>query len=368
MINVNYDDIGFFIKKLRKERNLTIEELSKYIGVSKPAVSQWENGNGIRTDMLFQLSRFFNITVDELIAGKRKDETNLEYIKRNYDLSLFDFDENNLKEKTVNEYFSHLLLIKNRFFVLLKKWALDELNENSKEEFDFIRKYFEIDGYYLKFNYFDNAMIKKLIKDKVSNFSLEEDDIEWELQKFFSIKQEYLKLDLVFDVSSEYLLKKLFEVINQPEKDNLLFLSLKKEKKSGHRGGTKVLDLTKDYELSPDEIENNRFLKLLLDNGCNCMKQFENDLLYMDKEDLNHIEGKIYETEEIPSDFGLTFYRIESVNYYKIRNLSNWKNYIRKEYESLVDKEKTEFYKALVNSKNDDPRAYYDVLKKYYRG
>ncbi len=35
--------IGKVIQRLRKERNLTQEQLAKFIGVSTPAVSKWES-------------------------------------------------------------------------------------------------------------------------------------------------------------------------------------------------------------------------------------------------------------------------------------------------------------------------------------
>ena len=39
----NYENTGNFIRSLRKERSLTIEQIAKYIGVTKSAVSQWES-------------------------------------------------------------------------------------------------------------------------------------------------------------------------------------------------------------------------------------------------------------------------------------------------------------------------------------
>ena len=36
--------IGEVIRKYRKERNLTQEEMARYLGVTAPAVNKWENG------------------------------------------------------------------------------------------------------------------------------------------------------------------------------------------------------------------------------------------------------------------------------------------------------------------------------------
>ncbi|MBP3292508.1 MAG: helix-turn-helix transcriptional regulator, partial [Clostridia bacterium] len=40
-------NIGQIIKKLRKERNLTQEELAEQLNVTAQSVSKWENGTGL---------------------------------------------------------------------------------------------------------------------------------------------------------------------------------------------------------------------------------------------------------------------------------------------------------------------------------
>ena len=37
--------IGTVIRKYRKEKNMTQEEMASYLGVTAPAVNKWENGN-----------------------------------------------------------------------------------------------------------------------------------------------------------------------------------------------------------------------------------------------------------------------------------------------------------------------------------
>ena len=70
MNNVNLELIGSLIRKLRKENDMTLIDLANVLNVSKPAVSQWENGKGIKTEYLYSLSKFFNISMSELLDGK----------------------------------------------------------------------------------------------------------------------------------------------------------------------------------------------------------------------------------------------------------------------------------------------------------
>lgn len=57
------------LQELRKGRGLTQEELAKELFVSRTAVSKWESGRGYpNIDSLKELSRFFSVSIDELIC------------------------------------------------------------------------------------------------------------------------------------------------------------------------------------------------------------------------------------------------------------------------------------------------------------
>lgn len=56
------------IKTLRKKNGVSQEKLAEYLGISFQAVSKWENGTTMPDIMLLpEISRFFGITVDELL-------------------------------------------------------------------------------------------------------------------------------------------------------------------------------------------------------------------------------------------------------------------------------------------------------------
>jgi len=58
------------LQELRKQRNLTQEELAEALFVSRTAVSKWESGRGYpNIDSLKAIARFYGITIDELLSG-----------------------------------------------------------------------------------------------------------------------------------------------------------------------------------------------------------------------------------------------------------------------------------------------------------
>ena len=57
------------LQELRKSKGLTQEELAEALYVSRTAVSKWESGRGYPSiDSLKEISRFFGVTIDELIC------------------------------------------------------------------------------------------------------------------------------------------------------------------------------------------------------------------------------------------------------------------------------------------------------------
>ena len=59
------------LQELRRSRGLTQEELAETLYVSRTAVSKWESGRGTPSiDSLKELSRFFSVSIDELLSGE----------------------------------------------------------------------------------------------------------------------------------------------------------------------------------------------------------------------------------------------------------------------------------------------------------
>ena len=57
------------LQELRKSRSLTQEELAEALFVSRTAISKWEQGRGYPSlDSLKEISRFFSVSIDDLIC------------------------------------------------------------------------------------------------------------------------------------------------------------------------------------------------------------------------------------------------------------------------------------------------------------
>lgn len=74
---MNQEKIGKFIAELRKEKNMTQQELADKLSVTDRAVSNWENGRRLpEYSLLKDLCDVLSISINELFAGKKISEEN----------------------------------------------------------------------------------------------------------------------------------------------------------------------------------------------------------------------------------------------------------------------------------------------------
>lgn len=67
--------IGKFLAQLRKEQELTQEQLGEKLGVTNKTVSRWENGNYLPpVEILQMLSDLYGLTINEILSGERLGE------------------------------------------------------------------------------------------------------------------------------------------------------------------------------------------------------------------------------------------------------------------------------------------------------
>lgn len=64
--------MGAFLQALRKENNLTQEQLGEKLHISSKTISRWETGTYMPpVEMLLALSELYGVSMNELVAGER---------------------------------------------------------------------------------------------------------------------------------------------------------------------------------------------------------------------------------------------------------------------------------------------------------
>ncbi len=58
------------LQELRKQRNMTQDELAEHLYVSRTAISKWESGRGYPSiESLKAIAKFFSVTIDDLLSS-----------------------------------------------------------------------------------------------------------------------------------------------------------------------------------------------------------------------------------------------------------------------------------------------------------
>jgi transcriptional regulator with XRE-family HTH domain len=89
--------VGSFLKELRKEKNLTQENLAEQLSVSNRTISRWETGNNMPDiSMLVEISDFYDVSIPEIIDGERKSG-NMNQETRNTAIKMAEYSKNEVR-------------------------------------------------------------------------------------------------------------------------------------------------------------------------------------------------------------------------------------------------------------------------------
>lgn len=349
--DVNFEVVGKLLVLLREKSGKEQQEIAKALNVSKSAVSLWESGNGIQTEKIYDLARYYNITVSELISGQLSDENEEEYLQRNYDLnshpSFEIIDEYNIKE--LMEYLSRCGNVIKRVFKLYPSYVSNKLNKKEEYEFKVLMSYFSMDYRYVRYMNYDGFAfsLRNLIEELTCTRGFEKPtELDYELSKIFELKIDvnpYQVIDYSQEVSDKYL-----TLLTQQQKDVLL---------------TKFIDGKRI-----DEIENSIVVRRLLEGGAKCLYSGEAYLRPCENYDsdvLEGLEGKIIRDNKKEEIY--MYFKVKECETYKDNERffdpCSWKNLTKDGYDFLIDKKTTEEIKAIVYWRIDKPKLYMDFLE-----
>lgn len=103
---MNQEQIGKFISQLRKENNMTQEQLAEKLGVTDKSISRWENGKTMPDiSILSILANELNCTIPELLNGKKMSKEELIDLKKTIS-NLIEYESNQQikNDKKINKY------------------------------------------------------------------------------------------------------------------------------------------------------------------------------------------------------------------------------------------------------------------------
>lgn len=145
--------VGKYISKLRKEKGLTQEKLAEKIGVSSKTISKWETGINIPdTNLLFELSKEFNVDVQDILNGEKVSDSKS---KGKVFINSINFYNNVFKRKMLLLCILSIVLILSFFSVL---YTISNYNKNSLYDITSNNKNYAVEGY-LIFNHKESIFI-----------------------------------------------------------------------------------------------------------------------------------------------------------------------------------------------------------------
>ena len=110
---MNQEKIGKFIAKMRKEKNMTQQELADKLNVTDRAIGNWENGRRMPDVVFYKpLCEALDISLNELLSGERIDKKSI--IKKSEEniINSLSINEKNMKKsKRIIEVLLVLIVI-----------------------------------------------------------------------------------------------------------------------------------------------------------------------------------------------------------------------------------------------------------------
>ena len=197
------------LKKLRKDNNLTQEELADKINVSRQAITKWESGDGIPDiDNLKQISILFNVTIDELVKEDR--DISINNIKNYSYTTEFEIDHNKHFDINITKINELNIISSSEDIVRVELFSNEEENIEGLYKVKFDDLYYKLDidikskkdikdilvNLYLPSKYVNEIELKSKIKLlNIDGLNCEKLEYDGNL-KYLNIKNSELKIVL----------------------------------------------------------------------------------------------------------------------------------------------------------------------------
>ncbi len=345
--NIDFVRIGLFIKRLRESKGLSRNELAIHFNISGVAIHNWETGEGIKTEHLYELANFFCLSVEDLINCRIDDELDYENYVNRFDISNIYLSSDISKDlPALNDYLDRCHNIVSEINYLFPRYLKNTLSKQEDRLFNDLFNNFKFcDDYHLSLNTFGLSCLKTICDYLKNNCNVKtQKELDYELSKIFELRLSFTP-EMILSIDDEEIARKYLSLFNQYRKDELL---------------TKIVD-----EIDQKEWWKSIAIKNLLNNGAKCLFS-EKDI--NDYDDLYFINENDLEFEKTSNDFLTSYYKdvnnhVEDISigitsYY---DPYLWKSFKIDQYEKCINYRKTNLLN-LSQLRKDDPYGYLQSL------
>lgn len=140
VIDMDDEKRGKFLQQLRNEKKLTQKQLGEILHYSDNAISNWEKGKTLpnNPEALIKLSEFYGVSIEELLYGERKTQSNSKKISKHME-NLYKKNYTYLKKSIIAIIFLILILIIismiSIYFIFIKGKILSYTIQGQSEHF-----------------------------------------------------------------------------------------------------------------------------------------------------------------------------------------------------------------------------------------
>ena len=302
---MNQEKIGKFIATLRKEKNLTQEELANKLSITKNAVSKWERGISLMDmSLLKPLCEILDISITELLNGERivnenlKDKTD-DLIKGTIDYTNKKIKKNKIKNITftiIGVIIISCILYFGYKLYLLNKYTLEK-PENVSEIVEGLKNQSEIKIYKRTLNEEDYLVLSQFkIRNDFKEYTKVETDNEL-MPEMYQLEKDDITYGITFstEVYSE-------QLINQFTTDDIELYGEFYEQKSENMQN-KFTSADRKFFLLKNDINNDvDFYKYVADN------YYKENNIFMDKRTLmENYAFNLFTSISVPKVDSITF-------------------------------------------------------------
>ncbi len=361
-MNLDYKKIGKFIAKLRKECNYTQEKLAEMLFVDRTTISKWEQGqNNINTDMLLKLSKIFDVTINEIIVGERKNSKNITEIN---DVTVKAIKKNKKLKKALIVIFCFVVVL---FVIFLSFYFINNYNsimvyevhgENENISLHDGLVIISKDKIYINLGNIDNKKNLEVISSELYYKKDNKNFVIYKISDFNNYTfSSYYKDSLLQYKDLEYVISNLYFKVSTKENNFDLKLNLVKSYSNNSFFSKNSLSLNeneinKESNQIPEYVKQN--FKLDTKEKCYSLFERENDISITY---LYYYEAKVYSILENYNDYTVTYtYTYPDLSYLKVDKLGN----VIEEFVYVMDRKK-----CLLNDCSDEKINYFQ--KKYFK-